>query len=60
MARLTEEEKAELRRPWPRHEIRPPTAPRLSFLAFLEFATFASRFQRGVKPVRFTGKYWRI
>jgi hypothetical protein len=58
MARLTETEKVQLLRPI---KIDAPVPPsRLSFRDYLEFATFASRFNRGTKPVRFKGKYWRL
>ena len=58
MARLTETEKVQLLRPVKIDA--PAQALRLSFRDYLEFATFASRFNRGIKPVRFKGKYWRL
>lgn len=38
----------------------PPRPRRVSPRAFIEFATFASKFTRGRKPVRFEGKFWRL
>lgn len=48
----------------PSHSKPAPTAPprprMLSPRAFIEFATFASKFSRARKPVRFEGKFWRL
>jgi hypothetical protein len=60
MARLSSAEKKQIiagaRRP-------ATTAPRRnasSAKAYLEFVTFAARFSRAVKPVRFVGNHWRL
>ena len=60
MARLSEREKEQLmsaaRRktaPAPKPVVRPPSD-------FVEFATFASTFKKGVKPVRFEGEHWKL
>jgi hypothetical protein len=60
MARLSETDKVQLRRP-----IKPATPkatplPQVSARAFAEFATFASHFNRARKPVRFEGRQWRL
>lgn len=69
MARLSEEEKQTLRAM--RHvqpqkseartgESREPASPALTPREYVEFATFASRFDRSHKPVRFTGDQWKL
>ena len=61
MARLTETEKRQLvaatkRRP---AKFVPPPRP-MSPREYVEFATFAERFARGSKPVRFVGDEWKL
>lgn len=60
MAKLTEAEKSQLRRPIPRAESGAEVRRLASLRDYLEFATFASRFSRASKPVRFGGKCWRL
>ena len=61
MARLSETEKRQLvaatkRRP---AKSAPPPRP-MSPREYVEFATFAARFARGSKPVRFVGDEWKL
>ena len=59
MAKLTEAEKADWRRPpWrmPRSQPVPPRTAR----EYIEFATLAARFARATKPVRFQGASWKL
>jgi hypothetical protein len=61
MARLTETEKRQLLEATTRRmEPAPPPAPPLSARAYVEFATFAARFARTPKPVRFVGDNWKL
>ncbi len=60
MAKLSDIDKAQLRRPIKSAGQKPPPSPQVSVRAFAEFATFASRFNRARKPVRFDGQHWRL
>ena len=69
MARLTEDEKRELLRIADAGPIggdtgvaeeREPPRRLLTPLEYAEIATFASRFDRSVKPVRFDGEHWKL
>jgi hypothetical protein len=61
MARLTDTEKRQLLEATTRRtEPAPPRAPRISMKAYVAFATFASRFARTPKPVRFVGDNWKL
>ena len=68
MARLTDEERAMLRRLGEADTHAPPLAPAERFVAptpdararYLRFATAASRFHRGTQPVRFGGRHWKL
>jgi len=59
MAKLTEAEKADWRRlPWRTPRTQP--GPRRTAREYIEFATFAARFTRATKPVRFHGGFWKL
>lgn len=60
MTRLTEMEKTEMLRLRKQGASPPPALRRQSARSYIEFATFASRFNRAAKPVRFEGKCWRL
>jgi hypothetical protein len=60
MARLSKSERAQLKAAAERRGPRPPRVPPLPPRAYLEFATFAARFDRSIKPVRFTGEHWKL
>ena len=60
MAKLTEAERVELIRVAKLKPDIPPLLTRKSAAAYVEFATFASRFARGKKPVRFGGVNWKL
>jgi hypothetical protein len=69
MARLTEDEARELLRatavPETGRAVQEPGTPRplqrrLTPLEYAEFATFAARFDRSTKPVRFGGALWKL
>jgi hypothetical protein len=61
MARLSKSEKAELLRiAKSGSALREPKRAQLSARSYIEFATFASRFARGHKPVHFEGKAWKL
>ncbi len=60
MARLSEIEKAQLLAAARRPAVSAPKPSVRSPRGFIEFATFASTFTRGVKPVRFEGKHWKL
>ena len=60
MARLTDTEKKQLAALARRTTRKPPALPLHSPRAYIEFATFAARFNRAVKPVRFVGNHWML
>lgn len=60
MARLTEEEKTEIRAAAERPRVVQPQVTKMSPAAYAAFATFASRLSRAEKPVRFGGKHWKL
>lgn len=71
MARLTDEEKTDLLRVLVRKNQggkasgesvanQPPPPRRLTPLEYIEFATWASQFDRSVKPVAFGGEHWKL
>jgi hypothetical protein len=71
MARLTDEEREELLRATRGRTEETGTAPDcigsepprsrlLTPLEYIEFATFASRFDRSAKPVAFGGEHWKL
>lgn len=61
MARLTDREKKQLREATRNNPPAPAPRPRtMTPREYVEFATFAARFARGTKPVRFSGDRWRL
>ncbi len=68
MSRLTKEEIEALRAAAGGDFTQPPLRPHERFVAptpeararFIEFCTQASRFHKGVKPVRFGGRHWKL
>ena len=61
MARLSKTEKRQLIAATKRSSAKPaPAAPLLSPRAYVEFATFAAKFDRSIKPVRFIGDNWKL
>lgn len=62
MARLSEQEKAQLKEAAGRKSPRPPAPRVLTAEQFLAFATFASSLpkQLATKPVRFGGNHWKL
>lgn len=61
MARLSDIEKRELIAATKRHPAKSAPPPRsMSPREYVEFATFAARFARGSKPVRFVGAEWKL
>lgn len=60
MARLTETEKRQLTEAAKRRVEKPPPPRPMSPRAYVEFATWAAKFSRGTKPVRFTGENWKL
>ena len=60
MARLSDTEKRQLAAAVRRKTPKPPALPVHSLRAYLEFATFAARFNRAVKPVHFVGNHWKL
>jgi hypothetical protein len=60
MARLSEDEKAQLLAAARRKTVRAPKPVARALRDFLEFATFASTFARAAKPVRFGGRHWKL
>ena len=64
MARLSNTEKRQLVAATKRRSAKPANAaPRPQGLTprdYVEFATFAARFGRGSKPVRFVGDEWKL
>jgi hypothetical protein len=60
MARLSNTEKKQFAAATRRTTRKPPVLPVHSLRAYMEFATFAARFNRTVKPVRFVGNHWKL
>lgn len=68
MARLTENERNTLRNMATQHDREPLLADEERFVSptaqararYIEFATQASRFFKGEKPVRFGGDNWKL
>ena len=61
MARLSNTEKRQLAAATKRRSAQPAPLPRpMSPRAYVEFATFAARFGRATKPVRFVGDEWKL
>ena len=61
MARLNSTEKRQLADTAQRRSAKPTPLPRLMTpRAYVEFATFAARFDRATKPVRFVGDEWKL
>lgn len=61
MARLSDQEKAQLKEAAGRKSPRPPAPPVLPAEQFLAFATFASSLRKtATKPVRFGGSHWKL
>ena len=60
MSELTEAEKKEIACVAQRQVPREPKVERKPAAADVAFATFASRFAREVKPVRFGGMHWKL
>ena len=61
MARLSSTEKHQLVAATKRQFAKPAPLPRpMSPRAYMEFATFAARFGRAPKPVRFVGDQWKL
>lgn len=61
MARLSEIEKRQLVAATKRRPVKSAPPPRpMSPREYVEFATFAARFARGSKPVRFVGDEWKL
>ncbi|MBL9201402.1 MAG: hypothetical protein JNL39_12905 [Opitutaceae bacterium] len=61
MARLSEIEKRQLVAATKHRLAKPAPQPRpMSPREYVEFATFAARFARGGKPVRFVGAEWKL
>lgn len=61
MARLSDEEKIQLKEAAGRKSPRPPAPPVLPAESFLSFAAFASSLTRhSTKPVRFGGSHWKL
>ncbi len=44
----------------PANAVRTPALLPMSPRAYIEFATFAAKFGRSVKPVRFIGDNWKL
>jgi hypothetical protein len=60
MARLSKIERAQIKEAVERRPSRPPPLRVVSPRSYIEFATFAARFNRSPKPVRFTGDHWKL
>lgn len=60
MARLSEQEKKQLRSATRRASPRAPKVPLRPVRDFVEFATFASTLNPAPKPVRFGGQHWKL
>jgi hypothetical protein len=60
MARLSNTEKKQLAAAARRTASKAPPPPLRSPRAYVEFATFAARFNRAKKPVRFVGNDWKL
>ncbi|MCS3904399.1 hypothetical protein J2T55_002435 [Methylohalomonas lacus] len=68
MARLTNDERRALRELAAQQHDEPPLTDDERFVAptaeararYIRFATEASRFYRGDKPVRFVGNHWKL
>lgn len=61
MARLSDQEKAQLKEATGRKSPRPPAPPVLPTESFLKFAAFASSVgKQSTKPVRFGGNHWKL
>ncbi len=59
MPRLTDTEKRQLTLAAKKPAAKPPPPPLLSPRGYIEFATFAARFSRASKPVRFVRDNWK-
>jgi hypothetical protein len=60
MARLSKTERTQIKEAMERRTLRPPPLRTSSPRCYMEFATFAARFNRSAKPVRFTGQHWKL
>lgn len=68
MARLTDQDREALLGGLRQSTAEPPLSPEERFVAptveararYIRFATQASRFFKGEKPVRFTGDHWKL
>lgn len=60
MARLSEQEKRQLKTAAERKTPRPPPMPPRPIEEFLAFASFASELKPASKPVRFGGEHWKL
>lgn len=60
MARLSEQEKLQLKRAFDPKAPRPPRVPVRPVEQFLAFASFASELKPVPKPVRFGGDHWKL
>jgi hypothetical protein len=60
MTKLTEAERKEFARVAQGPRCAEPKPERMSAAAYVAFATFASRLDRSVKPVRFSGAQWKL
>jgi hypothetical protein len=61
MARLIDQEKAQLKEATARKAPRAPAPPALPAERFLRFAAFASSVgKQSTKPVRFGGSHWKL
>ncbi len=60
MARLSEQEKLQLKTAADRKTPRPPPVSLQPAERFLAFASFASQLKPALKPVRFVGQHWKL
>ena len=60
MARLSKTEQAQLKKAVAQRSPVPPPPQPMSPRAYIQFATFAARFDRSIKPVRFSGDQWKL
>jgi hypothetical protein len=60
MARLSDQEKAQLKAGARRKTPRPPPVSARPVDQFLAFVSLASTFKPAPKPVRFVGQHWKL